>query len=222
MKLYSYHPDTGEYLSITQPVLNPRSPEHPLIPAHCTQKIPPAAPAGKVAVFRNDEWQVMEDHRGEVVYSIHDKSEIKITELGALPDNTTHKNPESMSEWDGNDWIINFEQIKVNKLQEIKAWANTQLKPIREQYPDVERESWQDQKTEAAAFIADSSADTPWLDGISTQSDIDKTTLATRVLEKARDYAKDSSPVIGDTKRMRDLLKAAKTHEDVEAIIIPD
>lgn len=52
-----------------------------------------------------------------------------------------------------------LEKVKDTKLKEINTWADAQLKPILDLYPE-EVKSWPEQKTEAEKWLADNTAET--------------------------------------------------------------
>ncbi|HDR1810485.1 TPA: DUF4376 domain-containing protein [Pasteurella multocida] len=81
---------------------------------------PPPSKDG-FAIKRNGEnWEYIENHIGEIVYSTIDKSEIKIQTLGAYPDNTTALKPGcEYCEWDGKKWAISSaKQAKIKQIQQ--------------------------------------------------------------------------------------------------------
>ncbi|HDR1020939.1 TPA: hypothetical protein QB352_000169 [Pasteurella multocida] len=66
-------------------------------------------------------WKYIEDHRGEIVYSTIDKTEITINDVGAYPENTTKlKPPCSYCEWNGEKWFISQEKQTEAKRQLIQ------------------------------------------------------------------------------------------------------
>ncbi len=82
----------------------------------------PPVPKEGFAIKRNGEnWEYIENHIGEIVYSTFDKSEIKIQNLGAYPDNTTILKPDcKYCEWDGEKWFISQEKQTEAKRQLIQ------------------------------------------------------------------------------------------------------
>jgi hypothetical protein len=56
MKIFHYHPDTGELLGEGIADESPLEPGVWLVPASATALEPPTAPEGEVAVFVNDSW----------------------------------------------------------------------------------------------------------------------------------------------------------------------
>lgn len=93
--VHRFSPETGEYLgpiALDASDLSPREPGVFLIPGDCTENAPPDAPAGAIAIWSGDAWEVVEDHRGEVVYL--DGAATRIADLGPLPEGAS---PEASS-----------------------------------------------------------------------------------------------------------------------------
>lgn len=67
---------------------------------------PPKFLEGFIPVFINDVWEIQQDHRGKVVYSITDQSEIKVDYVGEIKDAFTESRPTSIFDtWNGTAWI---------------------------------------------------------------------------------------------------------------------
>lgn len=92
MDIYHYFAGSGEFF--TQGLADP-SPLEPgvwLVPAYATTVAPPAAPEGKRPVWRDDAWQLVEDHRGLTVW-LADGTETVIDQLGPLPEGASTEPP---------------------------------------------------------------------------------------------------------------------------------
>ena len=110
--LYFYENNTFIYLYSE---LSRRDPfdECWITPAFTTQVKPLKEKAGFVNVFneKTDEWSLVEDHRGEKVYSKEDGSETEITEVGAIPNTLTDKKcPGQFYHWSDSGWAFNIEE----------------------------------------------------------------------------------------------------------------
>lgn len=67
---------------------------------------PPETSAGFTPVFVDGDWEIQQDHRGKVVYSTTDQSEIKVDYVGNIKEGFTESKPASIFDtWDGTDWI---------------------------------------------------------------------------------------------------------------------
>ena len=58
MKIYSYHPETGEYTGEGQADLNPVSKEYDIVPAFATILKPPSVATNQKAIFKDDKWTI--------------------------------------------------------------------------------------------------------------------------------------------------------------------
>lgn len=93
MKVYHYHPTTGEFLNDSEADESPLEPGHFLIPQFATELAPPEnIPLGKTAVFNSGAWSLVENHRGEVFWT--PQGEQKVQEvLGPLPPGSLKQKP---------------------------------------------------------------------------------------------------------------------------------
>jgi hypothetical protein len=82
---------------------------------------PPKFLEGFIPVFINDVWEIQQDHRGKVVYSITDQSEIKVDYVGEIKDAFTESRPTSIFDtWNGTAWIdsrTEEEKLAYKRLQ---------------------------------------------------------------------------------------------------------
>ncbi len=112
------------------------------------------------------------------------------------------------------------EDLKTVKLREAEELLNAKLAEISA-YPRAESESFEVQKSEAAAYLADNGidkAEIPTITGISLGSQVELTELARKIVENAKDFAPVRGLYLGRYKRVRDLLNKAKTLAKVEAV----
>lgn len=124
MNIYHYNPITGEFLSVGLADPNPLEPGKFLIPAHATEIEPPVTSEKQVAVWNRAAWLVEEDHRGTALYKTTTGEEIKISEIGAIPEGlTVKKKPSELYDWDevANDWVINLYRLKQTKVASLYA-----------------------------------------------------------------------------------------------------
>lgn len=222
--VYNYNPETGEYLGLETAYESPLEPGVYLLPAHSTEAEPPEAGAGRVAVFADGAWTLVDDHRGEVWYDTATQERHEIKNLGVVPETWTQvvpTDPESI--WNGTAWEVPFEVLKKRKRREIWAAGDAILAAVKARYTQAEIESWSKQEqgakdlaagttgTEAAQFVA----------GIATLRGIPVDTLRDKILANVAAYGRLSTAVIGTQQRLDDLIKAAQTAEDLEAIVWP-
>jgi len=83
MNIYHYHPREGLSQSLADP--DPMNEGQFLIPAHATVIVPPIVETGHAVIFKEGEWQEVEDHRGTLLY---DKNGVEKTlaTLGPIPE----------------------------------------------------------------------------------------------------------------------------------------
>ena len=103
--LYLFDVETGEYRGTKPARMSPLEPDVPLIPRAATLVAPPEPVPGYARCWRDGEWVLIEDHRGQTVYSTEDGREIVIKELGPLPENvTTQPRPSERHVWQDGAW----------------------------------------------------------------------------------------------------------------------
>lgn len=106
--------EQGIYVGQTDADLSPEEAENGvyLMPAGCVDVDPPEDKKGFVAKWTGDNWDYLENHIGETVYSTETKESKEIGELGAIPQGYTSTKPESEhEEWDGKAWVIPPEKL---------------------------------------------------------------------------------------------------------------
>jgi len=115
MRIYDYHPETGEALNPAgrEARLSPKDAaegrEVYLIPAQATTEAPPETGPKEAAVFNPTTkiWAVVPDHRGAIHYDPDGGAESTVTELGVVPEIT--EPPPSAGlyrpKWDGEAWV---------------------------------------------------------------------------------------------------------------------
>ncbi len=120
--------------------------------------------------------------------------------------------------WDNGKVIADIQAEKEAKLIEINNAFDKEMYIISSKYPDAEKLSWDKQEKEARAYLIDSTSPTPMLDAIATARDIDKTTLARKIVEKADAYSVAVGQAIGKRQALEDAINAATTLEELEAV----
>lgn len=101
--LYGYSSDHNEYTGSFEYFLA----EGTGLAANSTSIAPPDFQQGFTVIFNEitQVWSVVEDHRGEIVYSTEDKSSQKIDYLGPIRANFTKLKPEQFDTWNGIAWV---------------------------------------------------------------------------------------------------------------------
>lgn len=76
------------------------------IPGFSTLISPPEISVNQVAVFRGNAWEILDDFRGEKIFSVKDGSLFIMDQLGPLPEGYTQEAPfSSFVIWDGAKWV---------------------------------------------------------------------------------------------------------------------
>lgn len=129
------------------------------IPANSTMIPPPNVTSGRVATFRDGNWILEEDHRGETVYSTSDHSVILVTNIGAYPAGTTPLKPTTVYDlWDGTKWVTDDEAKKQGDIAE----ANRQKQSLIYEADSICR-PWQTQLLLGIITDADKASLTAWM-----------------------------------------------------------
>ena len=92
MLVYNYDKITKEFLNTSHANIDileseKQGKEVYILPAHATFKAPPQKQEGYTSCFssQKDNWEKVEDHRGQIVYNKDDLSEYVIEEIGPVP-----------------------------------------------------------------------------------------------------------------------------------------
>lgn len=100
---------------------------HYLIPRLCIQAEEPVSKKGFIAKWTGDNWQYIEDHRGETVYSKETGEVVAIDEPGVLPATvTTMPCPDIYHQWSekANNWVEKADAAQL-RLQNKRSTAGT-------------------------------------------------------------------------------------------------
>ncbi|EAO2687540.1 DUF4376 domain-containing protein [Salmonella enterica] len=118
LSVFNFSPDTKEYIGESDAYIAPNTG----LPGNCTQVQPPKIKSGFTPVWLGEEWQLVEDHRGQIVYNKESGHQVNITELGGLSENVTIISPMSkFDRWNGETWQPSITDTKAAKIQQIKA-----------------------------------------------------------------------------------------------------
>lgn len=123
IKVFNLRSDTNEFIGAGDAYIAPNTG----LPAHCTDIEPPKVTAGKVAVFNESKnsWDVLDDHRGKVVFDKNTAESFYISELGPLPDNVTSVSPDGEYQmWGGKGWVKDIEAEKLAQVRDAELTKN--------------------------------------------------------------------------------------------------
>lgn len=173
-----------------------------------------------------------------------------VPDLSAVPDYITVENPDCkipadavevsedifnkpINEQDGIWSLVDGEVVKLpfpaptiesliaNRRYEINLSFENAMQQITKGYPGNEVSSWAKQESEARAYLANHSAQTPLIDALAAGRGVDKADLVGRIIAKADLFAGISGTLIGRRQALEDTLDAlpeTATAEDVAAI----
>lgn len=135
MDIYNYHRQTFEYTHTTQASESPREPGVYLIPAFSTTISPPTVGPSEIAIFNKDteSWTVDSDHRGKYIYNKNDPFHIEVVdEIGEVDTNFTLIVPNypDYSSWNGTDWDVDINAVKLAQCTETKRIAKNKIVAI--------------------------------------------------------------------------------------------
>lgn len=177
-----------------------------LIPAHAVAAadapLPPARDGySRVLNATGDGWEYVEDHRGMAGYV--NGAAVTITDMGPLPEGWSEVEPPQP-----------LASVVAAKQAEIRDAAEAFLAPLRAEYGPTEMASWDTQKEEAKALLADSSADAPYIRSASTARGMDPMIFAARVITNNAAWAAIGGHVGGQRLAYQDALDVAATLPD--------
>ena len=110
-----------------------------------------------------------------------------------------------------------IDELKVKTKQSVELWSESKIKPIMDEYPLFERETWAQQTNEAEKFLEDSTADTPLLSKLVENRGKDESVLdlANAVVLKSNEFKDQMGQILGTRRRLIDQIDAAQTEQDI-------
>lgn len=116
-------------------------------------------------------------------------------------------------------WTPDVDRARSAKLDEINATYNTATSALVSTYPQTELLTFDKQEHEARAWTTDNAVETPLVDMLAAGRQLDKAELVRRIIVKADAFALATGYLTGQRQRYEDLLRAATTAEEIEAIV---
>ena len=124
MNVYKYDEKTKEYIGTEEALLDPLETKKQqkniyLLPANATFTAPPAEKEGFARVWKGENWQEVEDHRGTEYWlpgEGYGTPAHEMKELGPLPEGATTTAPEKT-----------LDELKTDKLAEVDAWTAAKI-----------------------------------------------------------------------------------------------
>lgn len=112
-----------------------------------------------------------------------------------------------------------LERAKTAKLYEINAAYEAATSSIVETYPKTELLTFDKQEAEARSYNDDPTATTPLVDALAAGRTMDKAELVRRIIAKADAFSVAVGYYTGQRQKYEDMVKAAETAEDIQAIV---
>lgn len=231
--IYNYSPDTGAYINDAVADASPLEPDVVLVPAFATTIKPPKTDAREVAVFADGQWRAKADWRGVTLFSITDGSPVSIADIGVTPADvgaTDQPIPSPAHSWAKDSWQLDPVKVaahltaaKKSGLELIDAYGKAQRVKIAGTSDEIEIAGWANKLATAKAIKAGSASESEKA-AFQTESagrnrgdTVD--TLADKVIRNADFYLQASCLIDGLKRRAQDSVNAAKTPEEVDAVL---
>ena len=113
-----------------------------------------------------------------------------------------------------------LEQVKAAKQAEIRDAHNAFLMAHGVEYSEMERQTWDTQREEARALLADPQAAAPLVRAIASARNMDVLELAQRIENNTQAWSVLAGHATGQRLAFQDALEACTTIEAVEAITV--
>jgi len=117
---------------------------------------------------------------------------------------------------------LTLEQLTQNKIQEIRTEGANRLEQIANPYVLGERLTWAIQLEEAAKYLSDNTANTPFIDQLAIYRNITKADLVTKIMENANAFRAASGMILGIQQKLLDQIDLITTKEELDAITWPE
>ena len=114
--------------------------------------------------------------------------------------------------------LLTLEELKAAKLAQINEGCQSALAALTSTYPEKELLTFERQEREARALLAGDGSDVAHITAIASGRGIPVEELARKIVAKADAFSLASGLLIGQRQKWEDMLKNAKTKEDVTAI----
>ena len=217
--------DQGIYVGQTDADLSPEEAANGvyLMPAGCVDTAPPEDKKGFVAKWTGDNWDYLENHIGETVYSTETKESKEIGELGAIPKGYTSIKPESEhEEWDGKAWVIPPEKLTAlltEKRDNLIGQIDNHAATIYSQWTRFESE-YRERQTAAEAYkSANYEGDcSRYITDFAKRAGLDNKTATNLILTQAAGLEKLQVELANQRMRKYELKAPGLTLEQMQSI----
>lgn len=165
--------------------------------------------------------------------------EQEVDEAGALPPRSTPTKPMKLTgtqvaRWTGEGWeklasapttepvvpAFDLAAAKAIVVERNNAGYEAAIGTMTADYPAAEIQTWERQRAEVVAWAADSTVETPWITMAAQARGINRDEYLARTLAKVTAFAQASAFLTGRRQYLGDLIAAATTAEQLNAITI--
>ena len=115
--------------------------------------------------------------------------------------------------------VATLPRLKADKLAEVNRAFDLASAVLTQGYPPAETMTWPAQMAEALAWEADPDTPTPYLDGLALHRQMDPLEFRQRTLAKVNQFKQASQALVGHRQHLEDLIDAATTRQELDAIV---
>lgn len=114
-----------------------------------------------------------------------------------------------------------LEEARTRKLAELRQACDAATADLKAPYSDTERLTWERQERQARAFMDDNQAVTPLMDELAAKRGLERPEMAQKIITKANAFEAAAAEAIGTQQALEDVVKAATTVAEIEAVEWP-
>lgn len=180
-------------------------------PLNATREVPEQR-EGYHPKWNGEAWEYVQDMRGTKYY-MSDGSQHEFLEIEEqLPEGASLQKPEPPKP--------TLTEARATKQRQIAAAHDAFLKAQSVEYSEMERQTWDSQRTESQALLADPQAAAPLVRAIANARGMDVIEMARRIQENTQAWSVLAGHATGQRLKYQDALEACTTVEQVEAIAV--
>lgn len=209
MKIYNYAPKNGVFLTQGTAYPDPMNEGGYLIPAHATDIAPPIVEGGHAAVFNGTEWDVVEDHRGTLIYDIKGQQSV-VKDLGPLPEGYSATAP-----------LPPIDYVKAQALSAIDNAAEASRAAFITT-GDGQAMVYQEKVAEAEKSQSDATPDPakyPLLSAEANALGLELSTLASSILALREQWLQVAAQIEASRLKAKADVTSATAHDEIETIL---
>lgn len=126
--------------------------------------------------------------------------------------------------WAGDQWVDDVSSVdllKTKKESLVSAMQNAFDKDMADlvsAYPEMERETWPEQKAERMIYLSDSTASVPMLSAIASERGITVSELAVKIDSKSVEFSNAAGVLVGKHHALKKEIETAGQVSDLESI----